>query len=98
MTYSVQIDAMAVSAILDPTLFETERLRVDVETVSPLTLGQTVVDRRRHHPWTSLPEIDVARTVAYDRYLDRLVEALCGTGRGTHSPAAVAGRRSRAGA
>jgi len=79
MTYSVQIDAMAVAAVIDPTLFETERLRVDIETVSPLTLGQTVVDRRRHHPWTALPEIEAARSAAYGRYLDRLVATLCGT-------------------
>jgi inosine-uridine nucleoside N-ribohydrolase len=82
MTYSVQIDAMAVAAVLDPTLLDTERLRVDVEIVSPLSLGQTVVDRRRHHPWTHLPEIDVARSIAYEPYLDRLIEALCG-GQGT---------------
>jgi inosine-uridine nucleoside N-ribohydrolase len=75
-SYAVLIDAMAVAAVLDPSLFETVRVRVDVETVSPLTLGQTVVDRRRHHPWLHLPEIDAARGADFRRYLDLLVAAL----------------------
>lgn len=75
-SYTVQIDAMAVAAVLDPTLLGTERLRVDVETSSPLTLGQTVVDRRRHHAWTDLPEIEAACSIEVGPYLDLLVGAL----------------------
>ncbi|HEX5466025.1 MAG TPA: nucleoside hydrolase [Candidatus Limnocylindrales bacterium] len=75
-SYTVQIDAMAVAAVIDPTLFTTERLRVAVETTSPLTLGQTVVDRRVHHAWTDLPEIEAACDVDFRRYLDLLVAAL----------------------
>ena len=39
-------DPMAVAAAVDPTLAETERLVVDVETTGDLTRGQTITDRR----------------------------------------------------
>lgn len=37
-------DPCAVAYVLDPTRFETERMRVDVETGSDLCAGQTVCD------------------------------------------------------
>ena len=78
-TYTVHIDAIAVAAVLDPSLLRTERLRVDVETAGELTVGQTVVDRRLHHRWSHLPEVDVAFEVDADRYLDLLVGRLAST-------------------
>jgi inosine-uridine nucleoside N-ribohydrolase len=42
-------DPMAMAYIADPTMFKTERYRVEVETVGTHTLGMTVVDRRRFH-------------------------------------------------
>jgi len=42
-------DPMAVAYAADPTIFRTERHRVDVETAGELTRGMTVVDRRRFH-------------------------------------------------
>ena len=39
-------DPMAVAAALDPSLAETERFAVDVETDGELTRGQTIADRR----------------------------------------------------
>jgi purine nucleosidase/pyrimidine-specific ribonucleoside hydrolase len=77
-TYTMHIDAMAVAAVLDPTLFRTERVRVDVETAGELTVGQTVVDRRVHHSWSHLPTIDAAFDVDAERYLELLVGSLAG--------------------
>ena len=42
-------DPMAVAYAVDPTMFRTEKHRVDVETAGELTRGMTVVDRRHYH-------------------------------------------------
>jgi len=42
-------DPMAMAYVADPTMFKTERYRVEVETVGTQTVGMTVVDRRRFH-------------------------------------------------
>ena len=42
-------DPMAMAYVADPTMFKTERYKVEVETVGAHTLGMTVVDRRRFH-------------------------------------------------
>lgn len=39
-------DPMAVAYLVDPTMFKTQRCRVDVETCGKLTRGMTVVERR----------------------------------------------------
>ena len=50
-------EAVAIAAILQPSLFTTERLYCDVETNGELTHGCTVVDRRRTPPHQ--PNMDV---------------------------------------
>ncbi|MCX6647763.1 MAG: pyrimidine-specific ribonucleoside hydrolase RihA, partial [Candidatus Bathyarchaeota archaeon] len=35
--------------VADPTMFKTERYKVEVETVGTHTIGMTVIDRRRFH-------------------------------------------------
>jgi inosine-uridine nucleoside N-ribohydrolase len=42
-------DPMAMAYVADPTMFRTERYRVEVETVGTHTIGMTVIDRRRFH-------------------------------------------------
>ncbi len=42
-------DPMALAYVADPTMFKTERYRVEVETTGTHTMGMTVVDRRRYH-------------------------------------------------
>lgn len=69
-SYCVLIDSMAVAAVIDPTLIGTQRARVGVETKGELTLGQTVADFRHHHAWQHLPEIEVAASADYRRFLD----------------------------
>lgn len=54
-------DAVALMALTEPGLFETERLAVGVETQGEITLGATVFDRRSAPTWR--PNIDVASSV-----------------------------------
>jgi len=42
-------DPMAITYVVDPTIFKTEKHRVLVETKGEYTLGMTVIDRRRFH-------------------------------------------------
>ncbi|MET3901072.1 inosine-uridine nucleoside N-ribohydrolase [Devosia sp. UYZn731] len=72
-SYCVLIDSMAVAAVIDPTLIGTVKARVGVETKGELTLGQTVADFRHHHGWLHLPEIDVASSADYGRFLDLIM-------------------------
>jgi inosine-uridine nucleoside N-ribohydrolase len=54
-------DPVALMALLEPNLFETERLAGDVEVSGELTLGATVFDRRLAPQWR--PNVDVATAV-----------------------------------
>lgn len=73
--YCAVIDCMAVACAADEGLVKTVRGRVGVETKDGLTLGMTVMDRRHHHVWTGLPEIDVAVEADYARFLHELIDA-----------------------
>ncbi len=42
-------DPMAMAYVADPTMFKTEKYKVEVETTGTHTIGMTVVDRRRYH-------------------------------------------------
>jgi len=75
-SYCVLIDSMAVAAVIDPSLIGTVPARVGVETKGELTLGQTVADFRHHHAWAQLPEIQVAATADYRRFLDLVMTSL----------------------
>lgn len=75
-SYCVLIDSMAVAAAIDPTLVETVRVRVGVETKGELTLGQTVADFRHHHAWDDLPYVNVAKSADFRRFLDLILTRL----------------------
>lgn len=79
MSYCVLIDSMAIAAAIDPTLIQTEKIYVDIETKSDLTLGQTVVDRRANFTWTHLPQIQAAYDADFGRFLDLLIETFAKT-------------------
>lgn len=68
-------DPLAVAAAADPTLLTTERYYVDVETQSPIALGQTVADRWRRTGRP--PNVDAAVEVDAARFLDHF-EAIVG--------------------
>lgn len=71
---TAQHDSLAVAAVIDPTLVETELLHVDVECAGQLTKGMTVVDVDRvgRRP----PNADVALGVDRDRFTRELVSRL----------------------
>ena len=72
--YCTIIDCMAVAYAIDPTLVETIKGHVGVETQSPLTLGMTVLDARHHHVWTHLPVIEIGAKADCGRFLKLLKE------------------------
>lgn len=72
--YCTIIDCMAVGYAIDPTLVETIKGHVGVETQSPLTLGMTVLDGRHHHVWTHLPVIEIGAKADCGRFLKLLKE------------------------
>lgn len=72
--YCTVIDCMAVAYAIDPSLVQTMKTRVGVETKDGLTLGMTVVDRRHHHVWENLPIIEIGCDVDYERFLKLVLE------------------------
>ena len=71
-------DPMAVAYVVDPTIFRTEKCRVDVETQGELTRGMTVVDRRSYHRANDAPNAEVIVKVDAERFhrliMERVVE------------------------
>lgn len=64
-------DPLAVAFAADPSLVETERYKVEVETVSELTRGMTVLDRRRHRRAIGPgANVDVAMRIDSGRFLE----------------------------
>lgn len=72
--YCTVIDCMAVGYAIDPTLVETIKGRVGIETRGRLTLGMTVLDSRHHHVWEELPLIEIGKTADYHRFLQLLMD------------------------
>lgn len=72
--YCTVIDCMAVAYVIDPTLVETMKAHVGVETKDGLTLGMTVIDRRHHYVWEHLPLINVGCKADGGRFLRLLME------------------------
>jgi inosine-uridine nucleoside N-ribohydrolase len=66
--YSAIIDALTAAIAIDRGLAKTTPLKVEIETQSPLSLGQTVADRREHFRWEHLPTIDVVSEVDYSAF------------------------------
>jgi len=73
-------DPMAMSYAVDPTMFRTERHRVDVETRGELTQGMTVIDRRPFHKARAEANVEVIVSVDAPRFLDFIVKRVLGEG------------------
>jgi inosine-uridine nucleoside N-ribohydrolase len=73
-------DPMAMSYAADPTMFRTERHRVDVETRGELTQGMTVIDRRPFHKARAEANVEVIVSVDAPRFLDFIVKRVLGEG------------------
>jgi len=67
-------DALAVAAVIDPSLIETLHLSVEVETVSDLTRGQTLADL--YGVTGKEPNTDVALKVNVDRFISLMSDAI----------------------
>lgn len=70
--YCTVIDCMAVAYVIDPTLVETMKAHVGIETKEGLTFGMTVIDRRHHFVWEHLPYIQVGCKADCGRFLTLL--------------------------
>ena len=67
-------DPLAVAVALDPTLVETRRAAVDVETTGRLTTGATIVDWRGQ--WGRLANTEVAVAVDAERFRRLFFDAM----------------------
>ena len=72
--YCAVIDCMAVGYAIDATLVNTISGHVGIETKSDLTLGMTVLDRRHHFVWESLPVVEIGESADYERFLKLLMK------------------------
>ncbi len=70
-------DALAVGAVIDPSLIVTRKLHVAVETHGPLTVGRTVIDT--HFRGTQPPNADVAFDADAARFFDLLLRTFAAT-------------------
>lgn len=71
---TAQHDSAAVAAVVDPSLFTTEKYFVDVDNTGRLTAGQTVVDFEGKTG--SQPNVDVALSIDVTRFRAMLNERL----------------------
>jgi len=67
-------DVPAAAYVIDPTLFRSERLPIQIETDSPLTRGQTVPDWRGR--WGMEPNVEVCLEVDAARLADMFAETV----------------------
>ena len=72
--FLIMHDPLAVAVALDPTLVETRRAAVDVETAGRLTSGATVVDWEGR--WGRLPNTEVAVSVDAARFRTKFFDAM----------------------
>lgn len=68
-------DSSALAYVIDPTLFETREMYIEVETVSPVTFGHTVADWR-HRGVEQKPNVNVCVGVDSPRFLQLYQERL----------------------
>lgn len=73
--YCGLIDSMAIAALIDPDLVESETIRVIVERKSDLSLGQTIVERRENFAWEGLSQISAVKDAKFGEITDLLVSA-----------------------
>lgn len=72
--FLIMHDPLALAVALDPTLVETRRAAVDVETAGRLTSGATVVDWENR--WGRLANTEVAVSVDAERFRANFFEAM----------------------
>jgi inosine-uridine nucleoside N-ribohydrolase len=75
-SYCVLIDSLAIAAAIEPNLFKTRTIYVDIATQGKLTRGQTVVDHRKNFQWDDLPQISAAYDANFSAILELLVNRI----------------------
>ncbi|GBG92851.1 hypothetical protein CBR_g57530 [Chara braunii] len=75
-------DPCAVAYVVAPELFQTERLRVDIETTSALTSGQTVCDIWRQSGLS--PNVAVVQSMNIPKFWDLVIAAIDKADRVSH--------------
>jgi inosine-uridine nucleoside N-ribohydrolase len=71
-------DPQAMAYVIDPTMFTTEKYKVDVECTGELTRGMTVVERRLYRIVKDEANVDVVVKVDADGFLGLIKERISG--------------------
>ena len=71
-------DPQAMTYVIDPTMFTTEKYKVDVECTGELTRGMTVVERRLYRIVKDEANVDVVVKVDADGFLRLIKERISG--------------------
>lgn len=71
-------DPQALAYVIDPTLFKTEKFKVDVEVLGELTRGMTVVERRYYRRVKEDSNTDVIIEVDSDHFLGLIMDRVTG--------------------
>lgn len=79
--YTTVIDCLAPAFVIAPDLFKTFQGRVGIELSGKYSFGNTVLERRAHHAWTQLPQINIVNHVDYAQLLEMLLGVVSNTGR-----------------
>lgn len=71
-------DPQAIAYVVDPTLFRTEKYKVDLEVHGELTRGMTVVERRYYRRVKEEANTDIIVEVEADRFLKLIMDRVTG--------------------
>lgn len=71
-------DPQAIAYVIDPSIFNTERHKVDVETIGELTKGMTIVERRRYQKTQENTNTDIIIKVNSERFHKLVMERMTG--------------------
>ncbi len=71
-------DACCVAYLIDPNVFETQLMRVDVETKGEFTYGMTCIDVYRMNSGKALkePNVYVGKNLDFDRFWELMINAI----------------------
>lgn len=71
--YTTIIDCLAVAYAIEPRLVQTIKGKVGIETEGKYSYGNTVLERRDHHAWEDMTEINIGASVQYEDFLELII-------------------------
>lgn len=74
--YCTVIDCLAVAYVIDSTLVESFTGKVGIELEGRYSFGNTVLERRAHHAWEKMAEIEIGKAVDYGKFLSMIINAV----------------------